>query len=93
MDGEAKALPLLPGARVQGDERVAAVLGREGIAIVERRAQSGGVRLDQHLGDAHLALEVGTLSLQRGIFVVADVVPRPAVKPALLQACHEIGNQ
>ncbi len=77
---------------VQRDKRVAAVLGREGIAIVERRAQRGGVRLDQHLGHAHLTLEIGTLALQSGIFVVADVVPGPAVKPAVLQARHEIGH-
>jgi hypothetical protein len=51
---------------VQRDEGVAAVFGRERRVVVERGAQRGGVRLDQHLGRPHRPLRSGRLPRKAG---------------------------
>ena len=49
--------------------------------------------LEQHIGRQDMTLEIGTLPFQSGIFVIADVVPGPAVEAAVLKSRHEIRNQ
>ena len=61
-----------PGAvprAVLGGEDVALVLGGELVAGVEGHVERGRVRLEEHVGDDHLVLQLGVLALVAGVLV------------------------
>src|SRR5262249_34129566 len=73
--------PPLPVPRpVERREPVVAVTRREAVAVVERHVERGGVGLDDHGGDGHLALELGMLPLVPWVLVIAEIEPGPAVE-------------
>src|SRR4029078_12018936 len=78
---------------VLGGEDVAVVLGGELLAVVEQHLQRGAVRLQQHVGNDGRRLQLGVLARVPRIGIAADVVPGPAVKPALLDWGDVVGDQ
>ena len=64
------------------------------VALVEGKAEGRGVRLKQHVRDRDFALEIGTCAAPRPrVFMVADVVPGPAVERARLDRRDVIRRQ
>ena len=51
------------------------------------------MRLQEHVGDDHLVLQLGVLSLVPRVLVRAEVVPGPAVEAALLDARDVVGHE
>src|ERR1700730_3294635 len=82
----------VPGA-VLGRKAIAAIFGREVVAGVERHAERSRMRLTQDVGDRHLVLQIGPLALVPGIFVAADIEPRPAIKRIFADARHVVGHE
>src|SRR6267142_5643828 len=80
-------LRTVPRAMLRG-EGVAAIVRRKIVSLVEGQSERGGVRLKQHIGDGHLVLEIGTFAGMPGIFMIADIEPRPAIKSLLADAGH-----
>ena len=82
---------------VEGGERVPAIFrgkGRHAVGGgVKSHFQRGRVRLQQHVGNDGLAGQVRALAGMAGIFVVAHVIPGPAVESALLHARDVIRHQ
>src|SRR5580700_7619669 len=79
---------------VQGDERVSFPRGRKLIAFVEGEAKWRGVRLQQHVRYGDLALQVGpSAAAGPRVFMIADVIPRPAIEVALLYRGHVVRRQ
>src|SRR6185295_18870593 len=73
----------VPGAVLRG-KCVVRVLLRELVAVIERQSKRGHVRLQEDIGDNHLLLQFGTLSLMSRVLIRAEVIPGPAVKTTLL---------
>jgi hypothetical protein len=78
--GTVRAIP----RSVLGREQVAAILGRELRAGIERDSQRRAVRLDQNIRHDHLALLVGMRAIQTRVGVSAHIEVRPAVEAAFL---------
>src|SRR5262249_7533272 len=78
---------------VQGREYVAAILGGKVLAVVEREAKRSRMRLQQHVGDRDLVLQVGARSDVPGILVGTDVEPWPAIERILADAGHIIAHR
>jgi len=57
---------------------------------IKSHLQRGRVRLQQHVRDGCLASEIRSLTGMAGIFMVAHVIPRPAVviRPLLYARCN-----
>jgi len=51
------------------------------------------MRLKQDVGDRYLVLQIGPLALVPGIFVAADIEPRPAIKRIFADARHVVGHE
>src|SRR5437588_6037460 len=49
--------------------------------------------LDQHVGDGDLVLEIGPLARMPGIFIAADIKPRPSVECIFADPSHVVGHQ
>ena len=76
-----------------GGKGAAAEFGAKLLAGIERHAERGRVRLQQHVGHDDLVLEVGPRALVARILVRADVIPGPAVETALAHPGDVIGRQ
>src|SRR5207237_10074339 len=49
--------------------------------------------LDQHVGDGDLALEIGPLARMPGVFIAADIKPRPSIERIFADPGHVVGHQ
>src|SRR6185437_10080253 len=65
-----------------GGKRIAAIFRREVAAVVESEPQRSRMRLQQHVGDGDLVLQVGALAGMSRVLMVTDVEPGPAVEGA-----------
>ena len=72
---------------------VAAIVGGELRAVVERDAERRGMGLEQHVGRRHGLGEIVAPPREARVLVVADVEPRPAVEGARLDAGRVVGRQ
>ena len=66
---------------------------RELVAVVERHVDRRHVRLQEHVGDDRLLLQLGALALVARVLVRAEVVPGPAVETALLDMRDVVGHE
>ena len=87
----------VPGAVLRG-ENIAAILGGERGAAgfgrgIKRHLQRGRVSLQQHVGNRHLAGEVGPLAGMAGVLVIAQIKPGPAVEGTLFHACDVVRHE
>src|SRR5450756_2285320 len=76
-----------------GGKTVTDIVGGESAAIVEGEPERRRMRLQQHIGNGDLALEVGTLPGVMGILVVADIIPGPSVERPFAYPRHVIRHQ
>src|SRR5215831_12268704 len=51
------------------------------------------MRLDEHVGNSDLVLQVRPFAAMTRIFVRADIIPRPSVESAVTHARDEVGNE
>src|ERR1700735_3443914 len=51
------------------------------------------MRLEEHVGNSHMALQIRPLVCMPWIFVVADVKPRPAVESIFAHRSYVVGRQ
>src|SRR5207302_6690628 len=49
--------------------------------------------LDQHVGDGDLALEIGPLARMPGVFIAADIKPRPSIERIFADPGHVVWHQ
>src|ERR1035438_3406652 len=75
---------------MKGHESVAVIFGREnGHAVrggIKGHFKGRRMRLFEHVWNNGLARQVGPLTLASWVFVIAHVIPRPAIKASLPHA-------
>src|SRR5262249_42515144 len=78
---------------VLGRKAVAAILWGKIAAVVEGQPERRRMRLQQHVRDRHLVLEVGAHADMGRILIGADVEPRPAVEFAFADPRYIVRHQ
>src|ERR1022692_112333 len=82
---------------MRGGENVSAIpCGKCRRAVggrVKNHLQRGRVRLLQHIRDDCLTGEIRSFTGMAGVFMVAHIIPGPAVESALFYAIDGIGHQ
>src|SRR5258708_8856574 len=76
-----------------GREPIAPLFARKCAGVVEGEPKRRRVRLEQDVGNTDLALQIGPLAGVSRVFVIADIVPRPAVERAFAPARNVVGHQ